>query len=103
MICGVFEYNKSFYESVERYLNSCETGRASRIDAIARSGKLEEIVDTPGTKSTASTWDKVGTNLLGRVNFTIIIAGLAIEGPDALETSSCSAVCYHFISMMNHC
>lgn len=80
------------------YLNSGQTRRASRVDAIARSRELEKVVDATGAKSTTSSRDEVGANLLRSVYFTVVVAGLAVEGANPLELGGCRTVCCNRVS-----
>jgi hypothetical protein len=51
-------------------LDSGQTGRASCVDAEARSGEFKKVVDTSRTKSTATSGDEVSADFLSSVDLS---------------------------------
>lgn len=74
------------------YLNGSQTRRAGSVDAVAGSGELEVVVDPAGTERTVSSRNEVCADLLRRVRFMIVVAGLAVKCADALQLGSRCAV-----------
>ena len=69
-----------------------QTGRARSIDVVTGTGELEEVVDSSGSESSASTGDEVGADFLGGVDLTVIVTGLTVEGTGSVQVSGSSSV-----------
>lgn len=74
------------------YLDSGQTGRTSRINAVAWAREFEKVVDATRTKCTTASWNEVGADLLRRIDFTVVIAGLAVKCPRAMQVRRSSAI-----------